>query len=741
MNKITRSIQILLGMLFICIHCNTILAQTLNTPVIAGGGSACDTSGATDFPVDFSFSGSVFNDENIFFIELSDVDGNFTDTSTVKELRRLESTAANNYNQAFNISTTIQLPDGTFGKNYKIRIRTTSPEMTSESVSFEAYHDMVSDSEIGINNDTDFALCNGESKEVSLTTTVVGQYQWFKRVGSTDTLVATTQNPTFTITEAGTYFVVIDYGICGGPKSRFVRAIGISNSDAQITGASTIEICGDEAHTFEASSNNTSYMYEWYQDDVLKQSSNSNTYTTPTAGQFGTYHLIVKLEGCEVKSNDVVLSQETEADFNVNTVGALKTVILPGETKELCITHDATSATIQWYKDDVPLASRTQLCMNARDVGEYFARVTKTSATSCNLVVDSEKYELIAVKSFDVTIRTETAYEECNTIATALSIVGITALGVDDEEYDLSADQIDMLNYQWKKDGVVVTGATETTYNVSSYEDNGVYSLQVGVGSLTTDSNELPVKLIVEDPEITSTSSSNSLCPGGDITYTIDFLVAGYTYEWFKDNDTTAIATDVQDFAVTEIGDYTLKVTGFGCEKTYTPITVVLFDESVVTVTPSEKVVLIQGQTVTVTASGAESYVWYQGEDSSGVVLSTNETLDVNTLGFFTVVASVGTCMVELTVEVVEQDDQVVVPNIVTPNQDGINDTWQLSNKYAFQPSVLIQLYDSSGKEILNTTDYKNDWPLESLGNQKIFYYKIIKEDVLIKAGTISVLD
>ncbi|WNW02156.1 gliding motility-associated C-terminal domain-containing protein [Tenacibaculum sp. HL-MS23] len=742
MNKITRSIQILLGMLLICIQCNTMLAQTLNTPVIAGGGSACDTSGATDFPVDFSFSGSVFDDENVFFIELSDVDGSFADASLVKELRRLESTAANNFNQAFNISTTIQLPDGTFGKNYKIRIRTTSPEMTSESVFFEAYHDMVVDSELGINNDEDFALCNGESKEVSLTTTIIGEYQWFRRVGSTDTLVATTQDPTFTITQAGTYFVVIDYGSCGGPKSRFINAIGISNSDAQITGTATVEICGDEAHTFTASSNNTNYTYEWYQDDVLKQTSNSNTYTTPTAGQFGTYHLIVKLGDCEVKSNDVVLAQQTTADFNVNTIGALKTIILPDETRELCITHDATSATIQWYKDDSSMgASANQLCVSARASGEYFARVTKTSATTCNLIVDSEKYELIAVKSFDVTIRAETAYEECNTVTTDLSIVGVTAIGQDDEQYDLSADQIDMLNYQWKKDGVAVTGATETTYNVGSYQDNGVYTLQVGVGTLTTDSNELAIKLIVEDPEITSTSSSNSLCPGGNIIYTIDVLVAGYTYEWFKDDDTKATATDVTDFAVTEIGEYTLKITGFGCEKTYAPINVVLFDESVVMVTPSEKVVLIQGQTVTVTASGAESYVWHLGEDTAGTVLSTNETLDVTTLGFYTVEASVGACSVILTIEVVEQDDQVIVPNIVTPNEDGINDTWQLSNKYAFQPSVVIQLYDSSGKEILNTTDYKNDWPLESLGNQKIFYYKIIKEDVLIKAGTISVLD
>ena len=67
-------------------------------------------------------------------------------------------------------------------------------------------------------------------------------------------------------------------------------------------------------------------------------------------------------------------------------------------------------------------------------------------------------------------------------------------------------------------------------------------------------------------------------------------------------------------------------------------------------------------------------------------ILSTNETLDVDALGFYTVVATVGSCTVEKTIEVVEQDDLVIVPNVVTPNGDGKNDSWRISNRYAFQP-------------------------------------------------------
>lgn len=722
-------------------HCSTMLGQRLNAPVFAGGGSACDTSGSTNFSIDFSFSGSVFNADNIFFIELSDADGSFADASKVKELRKLESTPTNNYNQMFNVSTASVLPSGTFGKNYKIRIRTTSPVMISESISFEAYYDMVGNSEIGINGDEDFALCNGESKEVSLTTSVVGEYQWFRRIGSIDTLVGTTQEPTFTITQAGVYFVVIDYGACGGPKSRFIEAFGVSNSDAQITGASTIEICGDEAHTFTASSNNTSYTYEWYQDDVLKQTSTSNTYTTPTAGQFGTYHLIVKLDDCEVQSNDVVLAQQTTADFNVNTTSTLKTIFLPGETKELCITHDASSATMQWYKDDLSMgAAANQLCVDARATGEYFSRVTKTSAASCNLIVDSDKYELIGVGTFDITIRAETDYAACSNAATTLSIVGVEATGEDGEKYNLSTDQIALLNYQWNKGGVPIAGAIQNELPLNSYLESDLYTLSINVGSKNGLSNELDIKL-VEVPVISSTTISNSLCAGGSITYTIDNVTAGYTYKWIKDGSDDVTPADPSMLEVTEIGEYVLEYSGFGCANELAAIEVVLFDDSAVTITPSEKVVMEDGGVATVIAAGGDSYEWYGGEDTLGALLSTTEELTVNTLGFYTVLVKVGTCELLRTIEVVEPDDQVIVPNIVSPNQDGINDTWKLSNAYAFQPSVTIELYNSNGKEILKVTDYKNDWPADNLGNQKIFYYKIIKDDVLIKAGTISILD
>ncbi|CAM1367923.1 Putative adhesin precursor SprC [Tenacibaculum litoreum] len=749
MKRSSKSILLLLATFLLCINSSAQVLESIviNDLVGVSNRALCDQVGGTDYSLDITFSGAAFEDGNTFKIELSDENGSFSDPSKVKTLRTLISTATDNYNQQFNIENIgFQLLEGTYGKNYVIRVTTSQlPVQSVQTAPFEAYYDMFTEGELSINDGNAFTLCNGESREVFLDTDVNREYLWYRRVDGTDELVATTQEPKYTITETGVYYVVIDYGLCGGPKSRFLTVDGLSGADTQIKGASTIEICGDQSHTFEANVTNTSYTYNWYLDGELKQSSNNPTYTTPTVGQFGTYRLEIEAGTCTTVSNEVVLQQQTDAGYTVTNEGALKRIILFGETKQLCISHDATpveDVTVDWFRNGGTMgtAVRNQLCISATTAGTYFARVTKSTGSACDAVVDSEEFVLLAVDSFNVVIRTATDYEECNSATTKLSMVGVKAIAEDGNEYDLTSDQIAMLNFDWKKDGVSI-GATSEEYTVNSYADNGSYTLTVSTNTgKTGDSNAIDVKL-VEVPQVSSTSTSNSLCAGSSIIYTIDNFNTSYTYQWIKDGDEDVTPTDPQTLVVTEVGEYVLKYSDSSCNNELAPINVIPFDDSAVTVTPSEIVVMEEGGSAIVVAAGGENYEWYQGEGTSGTLLSTTEQLEVTELGFYTVQVKVGNCTLYKTIEVVEPDGQIIVPNIVSPNQDGINDTWKLSNSYAYQPSVEIILYNSGGKEILKTTDYKNDWPLESLGNQKIFYYKIIREGKLIKAGTISVID
>ena len=737
MKRKTKSILILLAIFLICLNSS---AQVLDKPVVANDeGKACDYTGVEPYPLTISFRNAAYKDDNVFIIELSDNTGSFSDPSKVKELDQLVSTVANNYNQAFNINTNFTLPEGVFGKFYKVRVRTTSPVTSAESDSFEAYHDMFSEGELEINGGQNFTLCNGEAKEVSLNTNTIGEYLWYReRSEVADELVATTQEPKYTITQTGRYYVVVDYGECGGPRSRYLTVSGLSGADTQIKGPSVVEICGDQTHTFEANVTNMSYIYNWFLDDELKKSSNEPTYTTPNTGQFGTYRLEIEAGTCSTRSNDVILQQPTAAGYTVTSEGSLKRVILTGEIQRLCITHNATPSedvTVDWYRNEARMGA-SSLCIDAVAAGEYYARVRKSTGGTCEAVVDSEKFVLLDVSSYSVTIRTDTDYEDCSSTNTKLSIVGVKVVAEDGNEYDLTADQIAMLSYDWRKDGIS-TGIASNEYTVNSFAENGLYTLNVSYDGAEGSSEAIDVKL-VEVPVVSS--SSNSLCAGSFINYTIDNYNTSYTYQWIKDGTEDVTPANPQNLTVTEVGEYVLRYSGFGCDNELAPINVVPFDDSAVTITPSEIVVMEEGSSEVVVAAGGESYEWYLGESVSGTPLSTTEQLTVTSLGFYTVLVKVGNCSVVRTIEVVEPDDQVIVPNTLTPNGDGKNDTWKISNKYAFQPLVTIMLYNANGKEILKTTEYRNDWPTEDLGNQKVFYYKIIREDKLIKAGTISVL-
>lgn len=733
-SMLTRSIRLCVLVCALIFSTTSMVAQVLLKPELKFS-DACSSNGNRDFQIGFRYNTSTFQDDNLFTLELSDANGSFAAPVNL-------ATVANKNATFSEILVAFQLPDNTNGSGYKIRIkadkpRTSSQEMFSpESDAFAAY--LLFSETLWINdNKASETICGSGTVTLTLNTDEVASFDWFKD----GALFATTTDPFIEVSEQGKYQGKINYFECGYVDSRLIDVYVVSTTDATIQGGNEVEICSDETYTFEASISDISYTYNWYLEDQLVASSNSSTYTTPNTGQFGTYHLVLEKDGCEAKSQDVELKQKTDAAIEEITGDFGTFLLLPGENKklEISVAPSSVATDVVWLKNDVVLQGVSGLSMNPNGPGTYKARVTETG-TSCPFTQDSDVFELVDLQSLSPSIRTASDYVACGIDQTKLLMVGITATGTDGNTYELSDTQVnDYVQYQWYKGGNIINGATQMEYAIASYQENDSYTLEVSSGNFSGVSDAIDVQVTIESPEILSSSTSNALCTDGTIVYTIEEVVADFTYTWFKDGE--EIETDTPEtLEVVEEGVYFLQISGFGCVTDLESITVVPFDDSAVEITPSEVVVVLPGQNVTVTASGANSYEWY--EDSSGSLLSTNETLEINTVGTYTLIATVDDCEVVKTIEAVEQDDQIIVPNIVSPYlQDGINDTWTLSNKYAFQPSVTIAIYDANGVEVLRTNEYKNDWPNTDLRNQHVFYYKIIRDDMLIKAGSISVLD
>ena len=718
----------------------TVYGQTIDKPVL-NFSSACATDGFNNFTFSFTYREGIFDAANTFKVFLSDADGNFSPGIEIL------SVSNQNFNPLIPINGSFSVPNGTYGSGYRIRVVADNPSVTSpDSDPFGAY-DITSEQLILNDFNTDIVLCNGNPETIILNEIDPNfNYKWYRNnvqiVGQTGI--------SLTITQPGDYYAEIDYGSCVGPDSNKVTARVVNSSSLSILGDNTVDLCADQSYDLQASIDDPSFTYKWFKDGVQITGLPDYLpiYTTPTADQFGVYHLEIEIGNCSSRSQDVTLQQKSDASFNVTISGNPFDIIFPGETIELVVTHDASgTVNIKWFNESGEIPGVSGDTLNVSGPGEYYAVVTELSG-DCPVSATSDTRTILGVSEMFVTIRPGTDYQECNSANTELALVGISVTATDGNDYNISQEKINkllspdaggtvLMKLQWFKDSVAITGAESQTFNVNSYNDNGDYYLNITIVSLTADSNVINLLLGVGDVEISSSSPSNALCPGESLFLSIDDF-PGYTYTWFKDGVAMTVS-DPLNVEVSEIGTYSVTLDGFGCQINVTEVEVVEFDDTVLEVSPSTNAVLPAGGTITLTASGADSYEWY---DQAGNLLSTNETLDVGNLGTYTVIGTVGGCNAQREVNVVEDDGMLIIPNIITPfNGDGVNDRWELPNRFAFQPNVQIIIFNSRGEQVLNTTDYQNNWPQDNnLKDGMLFYFKVIKDNNLVKAGTISVL-
>ena len=85
----------------------------------------------------------------------------------------------------------------------------------------------------------------------------------------------------------------------------------------------------------------------------------------------------------------------------------------------------------------------------------------------------------------------------------------------------------------------------------------------------------------------------------------------------------------------------------------------------------------------------------------------------------------------------------ILIPNLISPNNDGINDTWVLPQEYVGGTNTQITLLNSRGEVALQTSNYLNNWPENELDFKSvnpIYYYIITTQDNKVKRGSITVV-
>lgn len=249
------------------------------------------------------------------------------------------------------------------------------------------------------------------------------------------------------------------------------------------------------------------------------------------------------------------------------------------------------------------------------------------------------------------------------------------------------------------------------------------------------------VNPILATPVI-SYSTPLTFCEGDSVVLTSS-AVSGN--QWYKNNVLITGATS-QQYTVTKNGNYHVVVTNASnCSSASLPVTAVVYPLPIVSAGPD--VFVLEGDSAMLqgSASGGAifKYLWlpniYLSSDTIAKPWVINPPFDM--LYLLKATNENGCSATDMVMVKVLKD--LIIPNVFSPNGDGINDTWVIPHLSDYL-GCTVEIFNRGGQLIFKSIGYNNPW--DGTFNGKPLpvgtYYFIInpKNGRKVKAGTLTIL-
>jgi gliding motility-associated-like protein len=151
------------------------------------------------------------------------------------------------------------------------------------------------------------------------------------------------------------------------------------------------------------------------------------------------------------------------------------------------------------------------------------------------------------------------------------------------------------------------------------------------------------------------------------------------------------------------------------------------------------------GYAVQLRASGGETYRWSPAEGLSATTIANPMATPIQTTSYTVEGIDAYGCTNydDVTVFVVN-DNRIAPTNLITPDGNGKNDTWIITNIENY-PQAVVSLFDIHGRLIFSTSNYQNNWDGRNSNGDTLpdgTYYYIISLDnnSHVYKGAITVL-
>ena len=370
-------------------------------------------------------------------------------------------------------------------------------------------------------------------------------YQWQKNGAAiSGATAASYTTPAETTADTGAQFTVVVTNSVGNATSNAailtVNPAPVAPSISTQPASQTVT--AGQTATFSVTASGTAPLnYQWRKNGTSIGGATSATYTTPaetTADTGAQFTVVVTNSVGNATSNAAILTVNPAPVAPSITTQPTSQTITAGQTATFSVTASGTAPlSYQWQKNGAAIsgataASYTTPAETTSDSGAQFTVAVTNSAGSA-----ASNAAILTVNPAPVAPSISTQPASQTVTAGQTATFSVTASGTAP------------LNYQWRKNGTSIGGATSATYTTpaETTADTGAQFTVVvtnSVGNATSNAAILTVNPAPVAPSITTQPASQTVTAGQTATFSVTASgTAPLSYQWQKNGAAISGAT------------------------------------------------------------------------------------------------------------------------------------------------------------------------------------------------------